>query len=609
MWSPVLPVLVSCLLCSIPLAAAHELRATRDCAFPGTRLPAGQAGSPESSLAHLRLLEAEGFLDVFLPASTPTYTAYFHVPIAYDDQAPVYVEIESPHLIDYRFVELSPPNVIVAARLRRAPATVIHWKAWVLSRGERWHAMPWSAPIPEPGNLPDNVMQWLEPSDCVQSDHPLIRQEAAVVREGCDDLQDLADSVAAYCREIPGGFAHSPIAFDAFYTLNWGSSCTGHAHAAAALFRANGVPSRTLHVMPTWFPLLYDMHWIVEYWVPGFGWTRLESTLGQNLVEPYTEIVTFVGHLEDEFPLFFPSAISGHWHTSDPALGMYNPDWGSAHRSSELRRWIESEAEVDRAIALAALASRYRTRTWGLSLAPRDQPLRDEADAAHQEALETIRSGSLPAYLDAIRETVELYERIRAGGIRTRFFDDFEGPDAGWTHGGEADEWERGAPGAGPRQAYSGLNCWGTDLDDTYENGADNWLLSPPVDLEGLAAAYLSVRVFNEVQDRNQGYVFDPLWLEIRVDEGPFVPLCSEMGGVNDDPAIPGDGGWSRLVLDLTPWVDRKSVQFRFRFRSDGAIVQSGSYIDDVHVFGRSRTHPRARVEAPRETAPAEAPD
>lgn len=59
------------------------------------------------------------------------------------------------------------------------------------------------------------------------------------------------------------------------------------------------------------------------------------------------------------------------------------------------------------------------------------------------------------------------------------------------------------------------------------------------------------------------------------------------MGSVNDDPQIPDVGGWSRIVLDLSPYAGNV-VRVRFRFQSNYRGVQAGSYIDDFHVYGRA---------------------
>ncbi|MBK8496910.1 MAG: hypothetical protein IPL50_19360 [Chitinophagaceae bacterium] len=55
--------------------------------------------------------------------------------------------------------------------------------------------------------------------------------------------------------------------------------------------------------------------------------------------------------------------------------------------------------------------------------------------------------------------------------------EDFETTDGGFTHSGTQDEWERGTPAFAPiTTANSGVNCWKTDLDNTY-NASSNQIL------------------------------------------------------------------------------------------------------------------------------------
>ena len=187
-----------------------------------------------------------------------------------------------------------------------------------------------------------------------------------------------------------------------------------------------------------------------------------------------------------------------------------------------------------------------------------------------------------------MQNALNIYKSIDIEPNNTIFFDDFEYGSNGWTHGGTQDEWELGVPGFGLTQAFSGNSCWGTDLDNSYENNTDCWLKSPPIDLNSYNCAYLSFWIWNWVEDINYGPegIFDKIWLDITQDGTIFFPLCNQMGGVNDDPEIPDVGGWNNVVLDLTKYLGN-TVQIRFRFESDEKVVQYGSYIDDVHVYGR----------------------
>jgi transglutaminase-like putative cysteine protease len=543
-----------------------------------------ESGKSQPTRVYLR--KAVGNLQIDASSTTETYEAYFHIPICFGEQVPIFIEVESPQLIDYRFVHLNPPNVIIAAQMQQAPTSPLDWRAWVFVKENTYADCPDFVPIPIPQELPDSVKKWLQPTDCVQVDAAIVQQIADSIRGGTTNLIKLADDICNFCWAIPWVWPHVPFALDAVYALTWGSSCTGHAHAGAALFRANGIPARSLLNMPTWSSN-YDHHWIIDYYIPDYGWVRMETSTGQHPCFAQDEIVTLACNPEDEFPLFFPSGIEGYWHTSDPELGMYNPNWGGAHSAISWVAFSDSSEKIEQAYSLTDSVFYYYSRYWGIKLTPAQQTNVQSAYDYQKSAQSKLSLKDLDGYIEDMQQALQCYREINPETLTAIFFDDFESGAQGWTHGGAYDEWELGNPSYGPADVHSGDNCWGTDLDDTYENYADCWLKSPPIDLTDLACAYLSFWVWNWVEDENQGFVYDPLWLDLSTDGIFFQPLCSHMGGVNDDPQIPDVGGWTMMVLDLTKYVG-ETVHIRFRFQSDQDDVQPGSYIDDMWVYGRA---------------------
>src|SRR5688500_10037234 len=58
-------------------------------------------------------------------------------------------------------------------------------------------------------------------------------------------------------------------------------SCTSCANLVAAVLRACGVPARIVAGYPSWYGPL-QTHYIVEAYVPEYGWYPIESTRGQS---------------------------------------------------------------------------------------------------------------------------------------------------------------------------------------------------------------------------------------------------------------------------------------------------------------------------------------
>jgi len=578
------PVPAGCDLRSAPVGLLLGTGPTARRPAPAAPADAGEPASPEGR-EYLYLRKAVGTLRMRGHASADTYQVYFHVPIPFREQAPVLLQVECPQMVDYRFVHEDPPNLLVAARLVDADSAVLDWTTWTLVKQDPYANFPTYVPFPAPGELPDSVRQWLDTTDCSQVSVPMVQATADSLRDTTTNLMRFVQRVCDFCGHIPGTMPHEPWGFDADYALKWGNSCTGHAHAAVALLRAGGVPARVLVSMIVYGANRYDMHWIIDYYVPGYGWFRMETSLGINPQQPQEDLVVRACNSGDEFPVWFPCAIDAEWHTSDTAYGMWYPDWGLAHAASAVIQLADSSERIDYAVALTDWVFNHYSSCSGIRLTPAQYAAFSSGLNHQTSALACIQVRDLPGYITEMQDALLDYQNVNPAPVETLFSEDFEQGPAGWTHGGGQDEWELGVPTFGPAETHSGQNCWGTNLDGPYANNEDCWLTSPPIDLSDLASANLSFWIWNRVQG-HYGIVYDPVWVEISDDGTTFHPLSSRMGGVNGDPEITAVGGWSRVFLDLVQYLG-DTVQVRFRFRSDSSVVFAGSYIDDVRVFGR----------------------
>jgi hypothetical protein len=493
------------------------------------------------------------------------------------------LEVEGPYLVDYRFVRLTPPNLVVAATLTQGLPCPITWQASVLVLGKNWNDIPSFVPIPDYGQLPDSVTKWLQPTDCAQIESPVVQAVASEVLGTTNNLITLADSVYSYCHAIPYEFPHMPYAFDAVYALLWGNSCTGKAHAAAALMRANGVPARTLMNTVLSSSILYQ-HWAIDYYVPDYGWVPMDPSLHLHPHPPFWEVVTMVCNPEDEFPIWFLRGCEAAWHTSDPTFLRDQPDCG--HSATYGNCLIEPNEIAIYARILTEDVFQLYADIWSLPLSTSGEQLRELAYNQQKSARDCFLANDFSGYVQHMENALGLYQSIGTPQTVTVFQDDFESGPGDWTHGGTQDEWELGTPQYGPSQPHSGTMCWGIDLDSDYESDADNWLLSPPIDLSDISSAFLDFWIWNWIEEFDNYNPVDRVWVEITTDGSQFESICSAMAGINEDPEIPAVGGWSRVVLDIHRFAGN-TVQFRFRFSSNSTENRPGSYIDDITVYER----------------------
>ncbi|WP_440225219.1 proprotein convertase P-domain-containing protein [Dokdonella sp. MW10] len=181
----------------------------------------------------------------------------------------------------------------------------------------------------------------------------------------------------------------------------------------------------------------------------------------------------------------------------------------------------------------------------------------------------------------------------------TVYATDFESGAAGFTHNGTQDEWELGLPAtvatttANPVAAFdscnSGVNCWKTDLDNTYNNSSDQNLLSPNINLAGISPPIVvswahryqmeSASFDHYSVDLQQVGGATPVrlfeWLDATMTDAPGNPVVN----------IAASAGWG-VVSARADSLAGLNTELRFHVDSDNTVVLGGVAIDDISVTG-----------------------
>ncbi len=182
----------------------------------------------------------------------------------------------------------------------------------------------------------------------------------------------------------------------------------------------------------------------------------------------------------------------------------------------------------------------------------------------------------------------------------TVFSTDFESGAAGFTHSGAQDEWELGLPAtvattaANPVAAFntcnSGVSCWKTDLDNTYNASSNQDLLSPNINLAGLSApVVVTWAQRHQVETAN----FDHMFVDFQQVGGATpvrlyewlepTPISASAGTGNPQVNVGGSLGWgvfSRRADSLAGL----NTELRFHLDTDPSVQFAGLGIDDVVV-------------------------
>ncbi|NQT84222.1 hypothetical protein HQ563_14435, partial [bacterium] len=174
-----------------------------------------------------------------------------------------------------------------------------------------------------------------------------------------------------------------------------------------------------------------------------------------------------------------------------------------------------------------------------------------------------------------------------------RFRDDMEGGEGGWTHYGDADQWEYGSPTYedGPAFAHSGDFCLGTRLNGYLEHDdfifGDFWneyLVSPEISVD--SSAKLTFWHWHDLLADPVFDIHDYAYVEVSTDGGGWQNVTPDPNGAYTGSSF----GWVEAEIDLSSFAG-EIVRIRFHLWADswfdylGPEYQyAGWYIDDVVV-------------------------
>ncbi|MFH1100799.1 MAG: transglutaminase-like domain-containing protein [Methanobacteriota archaeon] len=261
----------------------------------------------------VHLLRVEHYLVLTASASVDTCEVRFVFPPEYAYQVPLYLEIyndSTAPLINYRIQNETPGvNKVVVFRLGSlvtGEEVLIHFSVWVLVDDHEFTDLPRFVRFPRVLSLPIETRVWLQRSPVVQIYNPLLQHKAEQLRGISPNMIRFAERVAYFIKHHRYGLfvvqLNSKIFFsqDALTTLLINGDNVGRSHLACALFRSQHIPARVLlahNDQGFWT----QMHYMVEYYVPGYGWVLLDSTKGETPYATSHQVIERVCYPGDEW--------------------------------------------------------------------------------------------------------------------------------------------------------------------------------------------------------------------------------------------------------------------------------------------------------------------
>ena len=261
----------------------------------------------------LHLLRVEHYLELKADQDVlDNFNVRYAFPPDYQYQVPIYLEIfddSTADIINYYIEEDSfEPNLFVnftISSIHKDENVLIHFTVWVLVINHDFSDLPNYVKFPKENDLPEETEKWLKPSDVVQVNNIFIKIKAREIRGFCNNLIRFAEEVAPFIKEhrfllfLAQLYLGVFFSQDAVTTLFINGENVGRSHLACAFLRNYGVPTRVLLVnndQGFWT----QMHYMAEYYCPGYGWVLIETTRGESPYETKRQVINRICYPEDE---------------------------------------------------------------------------------------------------------------------------------------------------------------------------------------------------------------------------------------------------------------------------------------------------------------------
>jgi len=261
----------------------------------------------------LNLLRLEHYLELEATEDTDQFHVHYAFPPDYNYQVPIVLELfndTTNTLLDYKIEKDSyHPNRIINFTLQpmqKNEHRLLHFTIWVLVETHDFSDVPKEIRLPySKWENPEDTQQWLMPSDVVQSRRIRIRTTANRLEGTDDNILSYATNVSRFIFNhrhtlfLIQLWTNTFLSQDALTTLLINGENVGRGHLACALFRSQNIPARMLLIhndQGFWT----QMHYMVEYYIPSYGWVLLDPTYGATPYPTNRQVINRICSIDDE---------------------------------------------------------------------------------------------------------------------------------------------------------------------------------------------------------------------------------------------------------------------------------------------------------------------
>jgi len=206
------------------------------------------------------------------------------LPLAYRQQVPltyqlaVYPSEAATGITTYQDTPYNHVAKVSVVLRSKSDKIYIKFRSVVLVAPKSFSDVPARAEIPD--QWLTECQSWLTSTWCVESQNDDIQALSKQIRQTADDPKDVMALIPAVQKQagtIVSNAQGEYKGLTAVAALTSLGSCTSNANLVAALLRASNIPARVVAGYPSWTGPL-QTHYIVEAWVPDYGWYPIEPT-------------------------------------------------------------------------------------------------------------------------------------------------------------------------------------------------------------------------------------------------------------------------------------------------------------------------------------------
>jgi|GEM_PF-843448 len=386
-----------------------------------------------TDLQELDLLRVEHYLYINASEDVDAFHIRFSFPPDYQYQTPILLDLyndsTTTKILHYQIEnDTYAPNKIInftIGAMEKDESILLHFSCWVLVKNHDYSDLPPYVKIPKKSQLPKNTKIWLASTKVVQLHSILIRQKARQLHGISDNLIRYAGRIAPFIKnhrfalfvlELNLGLLLSQ---DARTTLLINGENVGRSHLACALFRIYHIPARVLLVnndQGFWT----QMHYMVEYYCPGYGWVLVETTGGKTPYETKRQVVNRVCYPDDEqdtkkdyiFP-FMKGEERWLWMDTENVFPYY-VDCKTGSKSqmfSETAISIDS-LTADHAFVLTQIVFRFYQKYLGKNLTNENLQHFQNASTDQRNAIVMLNANNSEGYIFYLNNAYDEYRKI-----------------------------------------------------------------------------------------------------------------------------------------------------------------------------------------------------